>query len=113
MNILINLVSRIVSGERLEKGSRNNTAYWLSAFTLLPIWIFGSAALMGYLDFQLNGFITDTAWCLILFSILICLPLLVCIGSVARFFVRRPIVLLLIGIASWIVTAWYVTTRLI
>ncbi len=112
MNILLSLLSRIAGGERLEKGSKENTAYWLSTFAILPVWILGSVALMGYLNSKLNGVLTDNRWFLILFSVLACLPLILCIVQVAKLLYKHPLILLLTSIISWGATAWYAITRL-
>ncbi len=76
------------------------------------MWILGSVALMGYLNSKLNGVLTDNRWFLILFSVLACLSLILCIVQVAKLLYKHPLILLLTSIISWGATAWYAITRL-
>ena len=112
MNILISLVSRIASGEKLEKGTRSNTAYWLSSFALIPIGIFGAASFIHFIDSRFDDFFTLNPWILILSAVILCLILMALIQCLSRLFMHRPVVLLLMGIISWGSTFWYVIAKL-
>lgn len=107
MNILTHLLARIASGEQLDKGTPSNTAYWLSSFALLPLWILGSAVILHRLD----EYILDAPWRVILFAIIVCLLLVCSVLLVSRMFLKCLILLLVLGLTSWVFTSWYMITE--
>lgn len=105
MSPLISLICRIVSGEKLESATKQNTAYWLSALVIVPLSIIGFVSLAGFLESVIwSPF--DNVVSLILFIGVFGLASLGAVFSLARVFRDYPRFLILLSSGAWGITAF-------
>ena len=106
MNLLINLILRIASGEQLEKSSRQNTVWWLSGLAVMPVvmivfMMFGTwvdrAFHFRFLDSYAGIFVLISSLALVMFSLLV-----FCV----RIFRGSPLWLIPIAVFTWGGGAW-------
>lgn len=105
MNPLVSLISRILSGEKLEPATKRNTAYWLSALVVIPLAIVGFASLARWLKSVTGGSI-DNVVALVLFMVIAGLVFLLTVFSLARICRDHPALLILLSFGAWGATAF-------
>lgn len=101
MHTLINLISRILAGEKLEGTSRQDTARWLSAFALTPIWILN----FGYLLITLEPYLSammEKAWFWMLIAIPFGLSFISAVLFLSKKLVNHLTISLCLSIAAWL-----------
>jgi hypothetical protein len=101
---IISLIFRILSGEKLEPATKQNTAYWLSALVVIPLAIVGFAELAQWLE-SLTGSPFDNTVSLVLFMLVVGLVLLGAIFSLAKICRDHPVLLVLLSFGAWGMTA--------
>lgn len=109
MNALVMLLFRIARGEKFERGTREDTARWLSLLFLLPV----LGALPLALQKVFGSFLEiafDSLWTLIPATVVLGLLGLAAIGGVARLFRKRPMLLIPLAAVSWSLAAWKILT---
>jgi hypothetical protein len=107
MILLLQLLQRIARGERLERGSRLDTAWWLSALVTMPLTgaiFMGSAAL---LEKSEHAHVLDTMAGMVAMVVLMVIVLAVLQASCVRIFRRRPLWLVPIIVAMWGGGVWW------
>lgn len=105
MDALIHLLVRIACGERLEKGCREDTAWWLGGLAIMPIMIYVFATASEWIE-KSTGFGLDSylgVFVLILLFAFFTIGILV---ACVRVFRRAPLVLIPIAILTWSGGAW-------
>jgi hypothetical protein len=101
----VGLIVRILSGERMERGSRENTAWWLSCLATLPLLILLFVGAMQW--------VRKSGWLHLVDTLpgLVGMILVVGIGWIAlqlvivRIFKRSPLGLLPFAVLAWAVLA--------
>jgi hypothetical protein len=101
VNLLWNLVIRILSGERMERSTPSQNAYWLSFLATFPLLIVlpmkGAALLQDLLP---DRWLIATMFLAVLLSFGLTL-------AVAKAFLRFPFGLIPVALATWGVAAAY------
>lgn len=106
MNPLITLICRILSGEKLEPSSKQDSSYWLSLLAVAPVSIVGFTLLSHWLESSM-GLVLDHVFSLMVFAIVICFVTFGMVFLLARMFIGRPGLLLLLSVASWGLTGFF------
>ncbi len=108
MNPLINLLVRIAAGERPEKGSRRDTAWWLSGLALMPVAMALFTALATWLERCVDVSFLDSYAGIFSLIVLLVVFIYVVLAASVRTFQRFPLWLIPIAIATWSAGAWLV-----
>ena len=103
--MLIQLLLRIASGERLEKGSRENTVWWLGALVTLPVTLAVMMGCFAWLEKSEYSHLLDTMAGIVVVLVVIVLAVLQ--ASCVRIFRRSPLWLVPIVVLIWGGGAWW------
>ena len=108
MNLPVNLVLRILSGEKLEKGSGKNSAWWLGALALFPVIILGFGFLCGWIERTTRFSLTDSYLGILGLVLMLVIFTFASLALCVRGFSRHPLWLIPIAVMTWGGTAYLV-----
>lgn len=106
MNLLFNLIVRIASGERLERGSSQNTAWWLGGLAVMPVVMILFTMFGTWVERTFHFSFLDSYGGIFVMIILLCLVMFAILIPCVRIFQRSPLWLIPIAAAIWIGGAW-------
>jgi hypothetical protein len=107
MILLLQLLRRIATGERLEKGSRENTAWWLALLVTMPLAVAIMMGCFAGLEHSEYSHLLDTMPGLVGMVVLMVVILIVLQALCVRTFRRRPLWLLPIAMVIWGGGLWW------
>lgn len=106
MNLLFNLIARIASGERLERGSRQNTAWWLGGLAVMPVVMILFTMFGTWVERTFDFSFLDSYGGVFVMIILLCLVMFALLIPCVRIFQGSPLWLIPVAAATWTGGAW-------
>jgi hypothetical protein len=110
MNFLA-LILRMLSGERLEEGSRENTAWWLAGLAVVPPLISSFTGIMTRLQNSRWSYLLDSLPGLVAMMVLAGIVFFLLQALIIRVFCRSPLWLLTVALITWSGLAWLCWVR--
>jgi hypothetical protein len=107
MILLLQLLQRIASGERLEKGSRENTVWWLAILVAIPVTLAVMMGCLALLETSEYTHLLDTTSGIVGMVVLMVIVLAVLQTFSVRIFRRSPLRLIPIAVVVWGGGAWW------
>jgi len=101
MNLLLNLIGRIASGERIEKGFRRSTTWWLSSLAVMPVVVILFTVFGAWVDRTTDYRFLDSNVGILLLTILFCLVTFAFLISCVRIFRGSPLWLVPVAAVTW------------
>ncbi len=105
MNLLVNLLGRILSGERLERGTKKDAARWLAALAAFPPACFGFAVIPAWIE-SVSSLSFDSPISFVILAVVAGLLVIWVVSILAHKFSRKPLWLIPIAAATWGFGAW-------
>ena len=107
MILLLQLLQRIARGERLEKGSRENAAWWLSVLVTMPLTGAISMGCIAWVEMSEHAHVLDTMAGIVGMIVLMVIGFAVLQACCVRIFRRRPLWLVPIAVVVWGGGVWW------
>ena len=100
------MVARIASGERLERGFRQNNAWWLGGLALMPAVMILFTIFTTWVERTFHFSFLDSYGGILILITLLCLVMFAILLPCVRIFQKSPLWLIPVAVATWTGGAW-------